>query len=279
SPKGLDTNVGSSTAPWLTLQHADSVVKAGDTVNVAAGTYVGFHEHPSGTATSPITYVGNPQNPASVVIQSAPPDPSNPTQPTDASHDDGDYVTYDGFTLANAGADGILLTGNYDIVENCLIHNNGFGITNPADHGGEGILTGLPGNNDLIENNVIYSNREHGIYISTGADYPTIIGNLLYDNGDPTHGIGCGLQINADGPGWPTTGAVVENNVVYGNLLQGFSLQGCQGGLFENNLIFGNLSGYAILIVKGSINNTFVNNTVTSDVTTGGVTAAVVIGN
>lgn len=37
---GNDSNPGSSGSPWLTLQHAEATAANGDTVNVAAGTYV-----------------------------------------------------------------------------------------------------------------------------------------------------------------------------------------------------------------------------------------------
>ena len=39
SKSGSDSNAGTLAAPWLTIQHAASSVKAGDTVEVMAGTY------------------------------------------------------------------------------------------------------------------------------------------------------------------------------------------------------------------------------------------------
>ncbi len=56
---GSDTNSGSASAPWLTIQHAASTVTAGATVNVGAGTYnesVTFAT--SGTASAPIVFNG-----------------------------------------------------------------------------------------------------------------------------------------------------------------------------------------------------------------------------
>ncbi|MGB7768261.1 MAG: DUF1565 domain-containing protein, partial [Verrucomicrobiia bacterium] len=39
SPGGNDSNNGSQGAPWLTVSKAASTASAGDTVNLAAGTY------------------------------------------------------------------------------------------------------------------------------------------------------------------------------------------------------------------------------------------------
>ena len=57
---GLDTNPGTITQPWLTLNKANYTVAAGDTVNVRAGTYSGslneLRPRADGTAVAPITY-------------------------------------------------------------------------------------------------------------------------------------------------------------------------------------------------------------------------------
>src|SRR5262249_36276787 len=67
APGGSDTNSGSSTAPWLTLQHAADTVHAGDSVIVKAGNYQGFQINVSGTAAAPIVFGADP----SVVIDKA----------------------------------------------------------------------------------------------------------------------------------------------------------------------------------------------------------------
>ena len=60
SPSGKDTNAGTSTAPFLTIQHAADLVKAGDTVIVRQGVYAGFvmgwDTPTAGTATAPIVF-------------------------------------------------------------------------------------------------------------------------------------------------------------------------------------------------------------------------------
>ncbi len=60
APNGLDTNPGTITQPWLTIEKANYAVVAGDTVNVRAGTYAGSSNvlrlRADGTASAPITY-------------------------------------------------------------------------------------------------------------------------------------------------------------------------------------------------------------------------------
>ena len=57
SPAGKDTNPGTLTAPWKTIQKAASSAKAGDNVFVRAGTYKEKVQiNVSGTATAPITF-------------------------------------------------------------------------------------------------------------------------------------------------------------------------------------------------------------------------------
>jgi parallel beta-helix repeat protein len=276
SPTGLDSNVGSSAAPWLTLQHAANLAKAGDKVNVEPGTFDGFTQSTNGTAVSPITFQKDPNATLPVLIQGI----AGPVGNTNrAIQESGAYVILNGFQVANAPGTGILIGGPNCVVENCTVFNNGFGLPS-TQYGGDGILTGQLANNVLIENNETYQNREHGIYIGGGGDNPVIIGNRIHDNGDATQTLvgGNGIQINADGPYWPTVEAVIENNIIYANLGNGISLQGAQSSLIENNLVVNNFNPIGISISKGSINDVFMDNTVVSDVGTGSIRKAVEIG-
>jgi parallel beta-helix repeat protein len=259
----------------LTLQHAANLAKAGDTVNVEAGTYAGFTQSTSGTALSPITFRQDPSATSPAIIEGIPGAAGNTNGailiPANTS-----FITIKGFQITNGPGGGIQIGGPNCTVENCTIFNNGWGITNPNTFGGEGIVTGQLANNVLIENNQIYDNREHGVYISAGGDNPDILGNLIHDNGDPTRTLGGnGIQINAVGLGYPTTGAVIENNIVYNNQAQGLALMGAQGSLIENNLIFNNFNDVGVGLSAGSINNVFANNTILSDVASTGMRKAV----
>jgi len=61
SKSGKDSNSGSYTAPWLTIQHAANSVTAGATVYVEAGVYNESVSFPaSGTAANYITFASYP---------------------------------------------------------------------------------------------------------------------------------------------------------------------------------------------------------------------------
>jgi hypothetical protein len=60
SVEGSDANGGSQSAPWRTVQKAADVAKAGDTVVVEPGTYVGAKFSHSGASGSPIQFLAQP---------------------------------------------------------------------------------------------------------------------------------------------------------------------------------------------------------------------------
>jgi hypothetical protein len=61
SKSGSNSNSGSFTAPWLTIQHAANSVSAGATVYVEAGVYNESVSFPaSGTASNYITFASYP---------------------------------------------------------------------------------------------------------------------------------------------------------------------------------------------------------------------------
>ena len=107
SGSGSDANAGSSSAPFATLQKGASVLKAGDTLDVRAGTYAGFivgydpagssvYGTIAGTASAPITVQADPAAaPGSVVIDSA-----NPKTQVGVDLEPGcDYVVISGLVV------------------------------------------------------------------------------------------------------------------------------------------------------------------------------------
>jgi hypothetical protein len=98
SKSGEDTNSGSYTAPWLTIQHAANSATAGAMVYVEAGTYnESVTLHASGTATNTITFESYP----------------------------GQTAVIDGTGLSVAGIQGLV-----NIVNQSYITVNGFEIRN-----------------------------------------------------------------------------------------------------------------------------------------------------
>lgn len=253
SPTGNDAGTGTAGDPWQTLQHAANQVAAGDTVNVAGGTYVGFQLTASGTQFDPIVF----QAAAGVTINQA-----------NASTDDGinleqvSHVTLDGFSVTGVPRAGIRVVGIDGSHSQGVVLRN-----NIADQNGRwGILTGYTDDILIEHNQTSRSGDEHGIYVSNSGDRPIIRRNLVWGNN------ASGIQINADGtlPGdGIVTGALVENNTIFDNGTGGGSalnFDGLQDSRIQNNLLYDNhssgISLYRIDGSDGSKNNVVVNNTV-----------------
>ncbi|MBL8824473.1 MAG: right-handed parallel beta-helix repeat-containing protein [Planctomycetia bacterium] len=249
APTGNNGNNGSSSTPWLTLQHAANVVQAGDTVIVRAGDYVGFHLTRDGTASQRITFSAEPG--VRVVTRNA-------TTPDGINLEGADYITIEGFTVINQPRTGIRsVLNNHVIIRNNVAHNNNTW----------GILTGYS-DDLLIENNQTSGSLvEHGIYVSNSSVRPTIRNNLIFNNnangihlnGDAVIGGGNGLIMDA----------LIENNVIYNNGVgggSGINGDGLVNSVIRNNLIYNtHASGISLYRIDGgapSTNNLVVNNTV-----------------
>ncbi len=119
SPSGSDSNAGTLSSPWRTIQHAADSVQAGDTVYVLAGTYnesVTIAVSGSSTA-GPVSFISSPFGAAIVDGTGLTPSGSN-TQGL-FNIEDESYVTIQGFTIqnyttsnANATPAGIWVTGS-----------------------------------------------------------------------------------------------------------------------------------------------------------------------
>lgn len=263
SPTGSDNNPGTSDRPWKTFQKAASAVRAGDTVIVRDGTYAGGAtiETP-GTSAKPIVFKA--EGKGAVVEGSG--------DERDALYIDGYslgdpwwrgasmYVTLEGFTIKNATRAGIRISCAHHVtVRKCVLTRNGTW----------GIFTDYSNYSRLENNECSYSNDEHGIYVSNSSDYPIIRGNRVHHNSSS------GIQINADpamedGDGI-TSGAVIEQNIVYENGRRGgaaINLASVRNSIIRNNLLYKNYAGGIACWADGNgpewgcKNNKFINNTV-----------------
>ena len=240
---------GSEANPWKSLQHAADHVGPGDYVIVRPGNYWGMNVTTDGKPDARITFHALP----GVFI-----DEPNPENQLDGINLEGaDYVTIEGFSIANmprAGLrsvnnDGVILRGNHSD------HNTMWGI-----------LTGWS-ENIVVENNVVSRSQvEHGIYISNSADGAVIRNNIVWGNHDS------GIQFNADAylPGDGVhSNNLVEGNVIYDNGAGGgaaLNFDGFQDSIVRNNLLYGNHATGIVLYVgfaaDSSTNNLIANNTV-----------------
>jgi parallel beta-helix repeat protein len=114
-------------------------------------------------------------------------------------------------TIYSNGSNGIVIDGNYWVVENNVVYDNG---TNTSEDIGIHVYTSGPssgsGSSNIIRFNIVYNqkgaaNDGAGIAIDQWCDNNQVYYNICYDN---------------DGPGfynYDATGNVFYNNVAYGN--------------------------------------------------------------
>jgi hypothetical protein len=146
-------------------------VKAGDTINLAAGTYSGtFVGKTSGTAGAPITMTG----PATAILTNA--DSSGAIGSGYGFHLEASYWNLTGFTVDNS-AKGIVLDGaDHDVLDGLTVENIG----------DEGIHLREFSSEDIVEHCIVHDTGKkspgygEGIYIGTAkSNWPT------YTNGKP----------------------------------------------------------------------------------------------
>lgn len=173
NPNASDTNVGSETLPFRTIQRAANTVNPGDTIYVKAGVYrESITISRNGNATGRIRFLRF-QNDAVVV------DCERTRQfgfwiGRNAAPGGAHYVTIDGFTIRNmaggSNSGGVLLYGCTHVeVKNCTIHMENW----VAEDYTTGIRINGPTEDILMEGNTIYR-MQVGINSrwSPSGDYP-----------------------------------------------------------------------------------------------------------
>ena len=246
SPAGSDSAAGTSAAPWKTLQKAAGSAAAGDTVVVAAGTYVGFAFQPGttqqGTAAKPITFVANTGDyRTSGVVINAIPSVSGVLSPV-WLYGSG-YIVVKGFNVtSNTSKGNFQVAGGSPGCQIISCHSYGtpyWGVK--AGEGSDGLLI----QDCLCEN----SAGQHGIYVA-GCNGYTIRGNVCRNNKADSDGIHTNVE---DGGNLINTNGLIENNVCYGNALAGMDLTGMSNSVVRNNLCYGN--GRHAIVLQNSNNN------------------------
>jgi PKD repeat protein len=273
SNSGKDSNSGSQTSPWLTLQHGANKLSPGDTLNVQPGTYAGFSvgystSATAGTPTNPITVQGAPgTTPSAVVITSQNPDRADAIDLEPGT----DYWTISGFSILNSNGqftqEGILINANYVNVLNNTINGDGNSMSFC-------ILTS--GSYLTIQGNTCSKTTGtgligHGIYVgnaSTGANitHVNISGNTIFSTSEH------GLQVNGVGEAGTeeATNITIQGNTIYNVAAgSGMNLDTLEDSVVSNNLIY-NYKAYGIVLFadnSASTNDLIVNNTIYSSAT------------
>jgi hypothetical protein len=275
SPNGADSNPGSASQPFRTIQQAAKVVKQSATVHVARGNYYGnITSNTSGTATARIRFVSNSKWGAKII--------GNGTEATWTNF--GNYVDIVGFDISGSGRHGILNMASYTLVSSNHVHHltvsggctggGGAGIVNANYSGSHGDIIGnvvhdigVPGEcntvhgiyssnlGGLIANNIVYRASSYGIHLWHAVRNAVIANNTVFANGSA--GMGGGIVIgNGDAPGGVVLDhTTVINNIVYKN--PGASIreycyarENCIGShnVIANNLVSANGSSVSLRV-------------------------------
>ncbi len=200
---GSDTNAGTLSAPFQTIQKGVSVLSAGDTLAIEGGTYTKpVTISANGSAESPITITNYNNQSVAIDIQSYPSATNNVSVT-------GNYVVVNGMEIRNntSTQNGycVNLQGSHNTIQNSLVHDcynhaiytDGTYETianNTVYHAttinsaltmtsgwGSGIKVHASGQNITIAGNTVYNNYGEGIAVTRGA-YVNVIGNTAYDN-------------------------------------------------------------------------------------------------
>jgi parallel beta-helix repeat protein len=268
STSGSDSNNGSASAPWKSLQKAADTVKAGDVVTVQAGDYEGFSAFGlRGTAAAPIKFTADGQvNIVTRATRQTAIDVGIELSGYDSSSGSA-YVEIEGFTVNNAsgtisggGSSGFRVRYSNNItLRNCKALNNGWVGMYSAYNNGLVIDGGESAyNNAYVDAS---TQRNHGIYVANSSSNVTVRNVYVHDNN--------GNGIHNNGDGGVNRNILIENNRVAGNGANGGSAinnDGIVNSIIRNNVLWNNknkgIALYAIDAAASSTGNIIVNNTV-----------------
>jgi hypothetical protein len=259
SKSGSNSNSGSFTAPWLTIQHAANSVSAGATVYVEAGVYTESVTFPaSGTASNYITFTSYPGQTA--VIDGTGVSVTGTQGLINIINQS--YITVSGFEIRNYTTSsasptpaGIWVTGSgtgVRLLKN-LVHN----ITTKSEKNGNAFgiavygTSSTPITNLTISGNQVYNlktGNSESVNVDGNVTYFSVTNNIVYDNDN----IGIDA-IGFEGVG-PTgsdqakygliSGNTVYNITSYGNpaygnqyAADGLYCDGCAYTIFERNTV------------------------------------------
>jgi hypothetical protein len=193
---GNDSNAGTISSPWKTIQHAASSVHAGDTVYVRAGTYnESVTIAVSGTASEPVTFQSYPGETA-IVDGTGLSVAGNDVQGL-FNIEDESYVTISGFVIqnyttssANSTPAGIWVTGSGSNIQ--ILNNQVHNITTTSEKNGNAFGIAVYGSeapasisNITISGNAVYNNKtgnSETVNVDGNVNGFTISNNTIHDN-------------------------------------------------------------------------------------------------
>jgi hypothetical protein len=294
SPSGNDANPGTLRQPWKTIGKAAQMAHAGDTVYLREGIYhetVSFES--SGTENNPIQIKAYPGENPVIDGQNRIPGPGG-----SLLNIIGDYIYASGIEVRNSANLGILVYGNYDVVNNLFVHHSIRGgiLINHGHHStvqnchvwrnslvneygkADNYATGLAAARDgvsyaTIRHNTVWENWGQGIN-TYEADHTLIEGNIIHDS------FSTNIYIH------DSTHVLCQRNLVYANPTSYIYPYGDKIGIMMgdernsppsaditiiNNISFGNNWNYALFKGTSVINNILIANNTFVNANTGGV--------
>jgi hypothetical protein len=259
SPSGSDTNPGTQTAPFKTIQKAADVVTVGTTVHVMPGTYnERVNITKSGTANARIVFISETKWGAHI----------NYDLKANGSiiKVSGSYIDINGFEITGDTQVGIKYEGSYGMIIGNKIH--GTSRTVDYDNGGAGIDVAGPNydNHDVdIIGNFVYdigphngntSSAAHGIYCAyaNGTVANNVVANAtsfgihMYHTGNNIKWVNNTVMSSSYGLGFSdgggsVTNVFIANNISMNNQVDAFYQNGGSNITFANNLVYGNPAG------------------------------------
>ena len=223
SPAGRDTNPCSAALPCREIGRALELVTPGDTVHVADGVYAGFElSGLQGKPDSPITIKADGKG--AVVAPAASGRDEDTIRVTSSSH-----VVIDGLRSSGSRGAAVRVDGSASVT----IRGGVFG-----DNALACVLA--TSSDDLrLDANECHGSRLHGVDVN-GGQRVVVRGNKIHAN------VGSGIRLAAGaGDEGIVRGALIENNVVFGNGARGagaIGLEGVQASIVRNNLLYENRS-------------------------------------
>lgn len=224
---GNDFNPGSEKAPYKTINHAASLMQAGDTTYVKAGIYNEVVElKHSGTYEDPIVLSAYPGDRPIIDGEKI----NIPLWKGLIFAEEKSHIIIDGFEVKNSDQFGILFKKGSNItVRNCVVHH----LDGDRHTGIQFIYV----NDSIIEKNEVYQTGWNCISNESGSNVKVRY-NYVHDN--PAHN---GINI------FPKTTEFPQNHYS-GNDIIGNVARGCTGGIYfrfqkdciiANNLIINNI--------------------------------------
>jgi len=223
STTGKNTNPGTITEPWLTIQHAANAVKAGATVYVFGGVYKESVNFPrSGTVAEPITFESYPGETA--VIDGTGVSCCGPsgTQGLINMTENVSYITVSEFEIRNYTTNsandvpvGVWITGSSTGIK--ILNNRVHNITTTAGANGNALGMAIYGTSKtpitqlVISGNEVYDLRtgeSESLTVNGNVTYFQITNNLVHDNDN----------IGIDMIGYEGVGPVGYDEAMYGEV-------------------------------------------------------------